>query len=372
MTRNLLILIVAFGWLAAFSIAAIAQDCGAEQFDDLIDRASDKLKDLNASSEQAMERDLELLAKQKGWPITDASDKGLQYLSDEQTRTLDQTASELLIRLDFLSDTQTNPATCARLAELRKVIAQLLEVTIAKQSHIKAKLAVAVRPKLAETKKARTESTPTKKADDRVPLPSLKPQRSEQKAAANWSTNAANVPPPQAEILTVLPPIVQEQDFSFSADEIRAAGRGFFGSISAELAAVINFAFDNYGKPNAYIVGKEGTLAFVAGLRYGQGELISKRFPKRNIYWQGPSIGTDLGLTGSRVMVLVYNLDQQESIFQRFAGVESAAYLVGGVGITFHKQGPIVLAPIRTGLGLRIGANLGYLKITPQRQLNPF
>jgi hypothetical protein len=110
----------------------------------------------------------------------------------------------------------------------------------------------------------------------------------------------------------------------------------------------------------------------LAGLRYGEGRLVTKAIGERKVYWQGPSLGYDFGLEGSRVMFLVYNLRAPEEMFARFAGLDGSAYLVGGVGITFLKRGPMVLAPIRTGLGLRLGANVGYLKFTPEPRLNPF
>jgi hypothetical protein len=99
---------------------------------------------------------------------------------------------------------------------------------------------------------------------------------------------------------------------------------------------------------------------------------VTKSQGELKIYWQGPSVGLDFGLDGSRVMFLVYNLDDHQHVFARFAGVDGSAYLVGGAGITFLKKGKVVLAPIRTGLGMRVGANLGYVKFTPAPSLNPF
>src|SRR5690606_777338 len=110
----------------------------------------------------------------------------------------------------------------------------------------------------------------------------------------------------------------------------------------------------------------------LAGLRYGDGRLVTKLGGERKVYWQGPSVGCDVGLAGSRVMFLVYNLQNEEDLLARVIGVDGSAYIVGGVGVTFLKKGPIVLAPIRTGLGLRVGANVGYLKFTPTRSINPF
>jgi hypothetical protein len=135
---------------------------------------------------------------------------------------------------------------------------------------------------------------------------------------------------------------------------------------------VIEYAFRSYGRPNGYILGTEAGGAMLAGLRYGEGKLVTKFGGERKVYWQGPSVGFDFGLAGSRVMFLVYHLQQPGDLLTRFAGIEGSAYVVGGVGITFLKKGPLIIAPIRTGLGLRIGANVGYLKFTAQPKINPF
>jgi hypothetical protein len=161
-------------------------------------------------------------------------------------------------------------------------------------------------------------------------------------------------------------------DGSYSSREILEAGRTFFGSVSKGLANVVEYAFKQQGRPNGYILGEDAGGAFVAGLRYGEGMLYTKDAGAHRVYWQGPSIGWDAGAAGSKVMVLVYNLRDPEEIYQRFAGVDGSAYLVGGVGLTFQKSGPVIVAPIRSGLGLRLGANIGYLKYTHQPTWNPF
>jgi len=161
-------------------------------------------------------------------------------------------------------------------------------------------------------------------------------------------------------------------DGSYSSREILQAGHGFFGSVSKGLASVVEFAFQQQGRPNGYILGQDAGGAFVAGLRYGEGVLYTKDAGTHRVYWQGPSIGYDAGAEGSKVMVLVYNLSDPEDIHQRFGGVDGSAYLVGGVGLTFLKSGPIIVAPIRSGVGLRFGANIGYLKYTRRPTWNPF
>jgi hypothetical protein len=161
-------------------------------------------------------------------------------------------------------------------------------------------------------------------------------------------------------------------DGTYSMREIRDAGHGFFGSVSQGLASVIEYAFKQQGRPNGYILGEDLGGAFIAGLRYGEGWLYTRDVGRHKVFWQGPSLGYDAGAEGSKVMVLVYNLRDPSDIYHRFGGVAGSAYFVGGVGITFQTYGHVVLAPIRSGLGLRLGANVGYLKYTPRPTWNPF
>jgi hypothetical protein len=162
------------------------------------------------------------------------------------------------------------------------------------------------------------------------------------------------------------------RDEGFSSNEILEAGHKFFGFVSKGMAKVIEYAFQKQGRPNGYILGQEAGGAFVAGLRYGEGTLYTRDAGIRRVYWQGPSIGYDAGAEGSKVMVLVYNLRDPEDIYRRFGGVDGSAYFVGGVGVTFEKNGHIVVAPIRAGVGFRLGANVGYLKYTRTPTWNPF
>ncbi len=159
---------------------------------------------------------------------------------------------------------------------------------------------------------------------------------------------------------------------AYTQSEIVRAGHGFFGNVTSGLASAIEWAFQKAGRPNGYILGQDAGGAVVAGLRYGEGVMHTKDAGDHKVYWQGPSIGYDLGVEGSKVMVLVYNLRDPSDIYNRFGGVEGAAYLVGGVGVQFEKAGHVSLAPIRAGVGLRLGANVGYLKYTRAPTWNPF
>ena len=158
----------------------------------------------------------------------------------------------------------------------------------------------------------------------------------------------------------------------YTAQEIVDAGHSFFGSTSGGLAKVVENAFDKYGLPNGYILGQEGSGAFIAGLTYGEGQLNTKNAGEHPLYWQGPSLGLDYGGQGTRVMMLVYNLPNTESIFTRFGGISGQAFVVAGFGMTALKNNDIVVVPIRTGIGARLGLNLGYLKVTRQATWNPF
>mgnify|MGYP005850561479 CR=1 FL=1 len=159
---------------------------------------------------------------------------------------------------------------------------------------------------------------------------------------------------------------------TYSRNEILDAGHAFFGSISRGLASVVEYAFQQAGRPNGYILGEDAGGAFVAGVRYGEGTLYTKDAGLHKVYWQGPSIGYDFGGEGSKTMILVYNLRHPSEIYNRFGGVQGSAYLIGGVSIQFQKHGDVVLAPIRSGVGLRLGANVGYLKYTRTPTWNPF
>lgn len=180
----------------------------------------------------------------------------------------------------------------------------------------------------------------------------------------------ASAPPPGDQ--ATLPPPPTNSRGTFSAEEIKDAGHRFFGSVSMGLARAIEYTFQRAGRPNGYILGEEAGGAIIAGVRYGEGRLYTKDAGDYPLYWQGPSVGYDLGAEGSKTMVLVYNLRAPGEIYSAFAGVDGSAYLVGGVGVTFLADSHVILAPIRSGLGLRLGANIGYLKYTREPTWNPF
>lgn len=158
----------------------------------------------------------------------------------------------------------------------------------------------------------------------------------------------------------------------YTAQEIVDSGHSFFGSTSGGLASVVEKVFSSYGLPNGYILGEEGSGALIGGLTYGEGTLYTKNAGDHRVFWQGPSLGWDFGGQGSRVMVLVYNLDDVSNLYTRYGGVAGSAYVIAGVGFNVLKNNQMLLVPIRTGVGARLGINMGYLKLTQSPTWNPF
>ncbi|WP_309088025.1 DUF1134 domain-containing protein [Phenylobacterium sp.] len=189
---------------------------------------------------------------------------------------------------------------------------------------------------------------------------------------------AGEAPPPQA---TEGPPAPQpptptysagNEDKTYSQDEIVRGVSDFMGVTAETAGGVVERLFAKNGRPTGYIAGEEGSGAFVVGGRYGRGLLYMKDKEPMEVFWQGPSIGWDFGGNASRVFTLVYDLHVPEMIFQRFPGVEGSAYVVGGLGVNYQKASGVTLAPIRAGVGLRLGANVGYLAYTRKRNILPF
>lgn len=160
-------------------------------------------------------------------------------------------------------------------------------------------------------------------------------------------------------------------DDTFDESSTLQAVTDFFGSTTEGLAKVVEKAFREQGRPNAYIRGEELAAAITVGVRYGDGELLMKDGARRKVYWSGPSIGLDLGANASKVFVLVYKLPRPDAIFRRYPGVEGSLYYVGGAGINYQRLDGVTLAPIRLGVGLRSGASLGYTHYRREKSLSP-
>ena len=158
----------------------------------------------------------------------------------------------------------------------------------------------------------------------------------------------------------------------YTREEIVNNVSDFLGVTAEAAGGMIERVFGEYGRPTAYIAGEEASGAITVGARYGRGLLYMKNRQPMELFWQGPSVGWDLGGNASRVFTLCYNLQYPDAVFRRFPGVEGTAYLVGGMGVNYQRAEDITLAPIRAGVGLRLGANIGYLSYSRKRRILPF
>jgi hypothetical protein len=189
-------------------------------------------------------------------------------------------------------------------------------------------------------------------------------------STSGMAQTTGSIPPPAASSQSLSPPPTANQ---YSSNEIIDAGHRFFGSVSEGLAKVVEKAVSQWGLPNGYILGEEAGGAFIGGLRFGDGTLYTRNAGDVRVFWEGPSLGFDFGADGARTMMLVYSLPQTGAIFDRFGGINGSVYLVGGFGMTaLTGNNKIVVVPIRSGIGLRLGANLGWLKFTDSPTWNPF
>lgn len=419
--------------IVAPGVAQAAEEtCAAADFSREVDAAGASLREFNASMAPELQARLRQLKTAKGWSDEDYQTLAQDYLFDARIAGYDRKANDLLMKLDELGSTgEQGAADCAKLNELKATGVELLAVMKAKSSYTLAKIddeiaagRGVVKPDADATTAERLpkadmrnavvppeDSAKTKAPDSKPKAAQSQPKRPSRTTAAApktakppvgntaWKTVtepsaqekgprielskpnnagasgdlALNEPPPGDGQVVGLPPgALAGPDEGYTIEEIRDATRGFFGTISTNLATVIEHTFREWGQPTGYVLGKEGGGAFLAGLRYGKGTLYMRSGRRRSVYWHGPSLGYDFGAEGSRTLFLIYSLHEPEALFRSFTGVDGSAYLVGGVGVTLLKGGPVVLAPIRSGLGLRLGANIGYVRFTPEATWNPF
>lgn len=177
--------------------------------------------------------------------------------------------------------------------------------------------------------------------------------------------------PAEPQNSTTAAPVVS-QEATYQEDDLIGAAEGVFGKGAQGIGKLIEDILKKQGRPNAYIVGREGGGAFVVGLRYGSGTLNHKVEGQKPVYWTGPSIGFDAGANAGSTFVLVYNLYDSEDLYRRYPSGEGVAYLVGGFNASYLRRGDTVLIPIRVGGGLRLGANVGYMKFSKKQRWLPF
>jgi len=367
---------------------AASADCKKEDFAKAVDSAGAALRRLNADSLPKVQEGLKRLKVHLGWSDADFDERSRAFLRDGRIRELDREAAALLAGIDTAAaEGERTPVDCAKLESLKGMVTKLIATMRTKTAYSLTKIDTALSspPAGPAAKPAAPPVMPAPPAPvAKAPPPAPKPQPPLAKARPQpgkpWNTITRpdeTPPPPPAQApsqapaaLPALPPPPPQE--SFTIDEIRAASKGFFGTLSTNLGSVIEYAFRRMGRPTGYVLGREGGGAFLAGVRYGKGTFYGRDGRTMQVFWHGPSIGYDVGLEGSRTMFLVYNLKQPEQIFAGFSGIDGSAYLVGGVGITFVTDGRLVMAPIRTGLGLRLGANIGYIRFTRRSTWLPF
>ena len=403
---------------------ARADPCSGDDFAKVVDGAGASLRQYNLDAAPKLQARLKVLATKKGWGEQEFEEQAITYLHDERIAKLDETANTLLAKIDTLGRQDPGQAAdCAKLEELRTAGIELMAVMKTKTGYLMARVdaevgapgsipAAAPSPSPGPaTPTAPGEKSATAKDSQQAtaapaapPVPPVAPAR---KPPANppapWSTTTATSPKPTPVPAPPAPPVdvamvpppppppaaandgvprpvapmvrpdaILEPDEGYTIDEIRDATKGFFGSISTGLAAVIEHAFQSSGQPTGYVLGQEGGGAFLGGLRYGDGLLYIRRGGTQKIFWHGPSVGLDFGAAGARTMFLIYKMREPGDLYRVFTGIDGSAFVVGGVGLTLLGGGDMLLAPIRSGLGLRVGANIGYLRFTSTQTWNPF
>ncbi|MGE4304547.1 MAG: DUF1134 domain-containing protein [Novosphingobium sp.] len=185
---------------------------------------------------------------------------------------------------------------------------------------------------------------------------------------SGWDADNIGAPAPTASGT----PQAQDSTATYREDDLIGAAEGVFGKGAKGLADVIKDLLAKQGEPNGYIVGREAGGAFALGVRYGSGTLHHKIEGTQPVYWTGPSIGFDAGANAGNAFVLVYNLYDTGDLFHRFGAGEGQAYLIGGFTVSYLRRGDVVLIPVRAGAGLRLGANIGYMKFSHKQRWLPF
>jgi hypothetical protein len=380
--------------LAAFLISLVpgapalhAAACTAKDFATAVDQSGASLRAMTLEAQPKLQERMRRYRAVKKLG-DDYEDTALDAIQNPKLAAFDEKSSALLLTVDSLGRVPegTEP-DCAKLAQLKSAAAELNTVIKAKSDYMLQRLD----EKIAQAEKGATPAKPDVKAAETkknpetaartlpaVPRPSPPVPAPAKPAPQDWSAstkpNDAHPSPDVAmrepDVSAALPPPEQE---GYTIDEIRDVTRGFFGTISTNLASVIEHAFKQSGRPTAYVLGTEGGGAFLAGLRFGKGTLYMRSLPgTRQVYWHGPSLGTDFGASGSRTLFLIYRMQTPDALFRNFTGIDGSAYFVGGVGVTLLKGGPVIMAPIRSGVGMRLGANVGYLHFTDTPTWNPF
>jgi hypothetical protein len=385
MRRFITTALVAAALLGGGQALATAATCAKEDFGQAVDRAGAQLRKLNAEQIPQVQAKIRKLKESKGW----GDDKAYETLQDERMAGFDAQANDLLAKIDALGTVDPSAELqCGRLDELTAASLELQATVKAKASYTLSKLdqilgeaPVAERPKADPKKKAAEPKKPAQVEpqgpEQTAQLPLPKPATPKEPETSTWSTRTQEHLPKDGTVVEpsasnqFVPPLTPDEE-GYSIQEIMAASEGLFGKVSANLGSVIEHLFRKSGRPTAYVLGSEGGGAFLAGVRYGKGTLYLRSGKTQQIYWHGPTLGTDVGAEGSKTLFLIYKLHTPDELYANFTGIDGSAYLVGGVGATLVGNGKVIMAPIRSGIGLRLGANIGYIRFTPNQTWNPF
>lgn len=398
--------------LAAAVSANAAEPCTTKDFAAAIDQSGASLRALTLEAQPKLQERMQRYRAALKLSDNDYEDAALDAIQDPALDEFDKKSSALLLKVDSLGRVPEGvQPDCTKLEEMRAAAAELNAVVKAKSDLMLKRLdeKIAQAEGNANSRKSVASAPPSKPASQTpieppkqvasqnpppsaAPKPKKTPSPDEVTKAPlppheGWSASTkheAAAPPPVIAMKEPdqgpgaafpLPPNAGQPplDQGYTIDEIRDATQGFFGTVSTNLASVIEHAFKKFGRPTAYVLGIEGGGAFLAGLRYGQGSLFMRSQPGiKKVYWHGPSLGTDFGASGSRTLFLIYNMNDPASLYRNFTGIDGSAYFVGGVGLTVLKGGPVIMAPIRSGVGMRLGASVGYLGFTETPTWNPF
>jgi hypothetical protein len=363
--------------------AALAQQCTAEQLATSIDQAGATLRDILRDNQPKLDQKIKALKAKNNWPDADAEEKALEVLGDARTAALDRTANDLLARIDQLGNLPARATPeCGRLQELEAASLELQAAVKAKSAYMLARADILLNTAPATPPQPAAKAAPSVAAVQ-PPLPppaqpAVKTPPPALPSAPTWSTTTTidPQPAPQAQATQpqaqALPAATPRDDDTYTIDEIIRASTGVFGKVSAGLGSLVEHTFSQVGRPTGYIIGQEGGGAFLAGLRYGSGTLYLRDGRTMPIHWHGPSLGLDIGAQGAKIMFLVYRLRDPEQLAPTFTSIEGSAFVAGGIGVTMMTNGDAQLAPIRSGIGLRLGASVGYVRFTRKPTWNPF
>lgn len=375
--------------------SAYAQSCTREDLAAAVDEAGARLRAAAAQGEPRLADRKRRLKEARGWSDAEAEERFHEAVDDDRVALLERMANEQLERVDQLGVVAPGAVVeCRRIEEVRAAARELEDTMRARIDHVVARVDTLLsppkaaqapspapaphsQPHQAPPPPAQAPAQQTAQAPAAAARPAPPPRPAAPPAvvpppapAPAPAVDAAPAPPPWSTTTTIA--TAEDPGETYTIEEIRLISQGIFGKVSAGLGSIVEHAFSSAGRPTGYIVGDEGSGALIAGFRFGGGILYMRNGTTMPIHWHGPSIGTDIGAAGTKVMFLVYKLRDPEQMFRPFTSLEGSAFVVGGVGLNLMSNGTVQTAPIRSGLGIRIGASIGYVRFTRRPSWNPF